>query len=254
MGRLFFLLPPTEKNMQLIGNSWDDVLEGEYQKSYFSRLNEAVDEEYATKIVYPPKTEIYSAFKNVPYEAVKVVILGQDPYHGAGQANGMAFAVGKGVPLPPSLVNIFKEIENDTGKAPKGSTLTGWAKQGVLLLNTVLTVRQSQPQSHAGYGWQQFTDAVIASLAKRETPMVFMLWGSNAINKKPLIGTRHLILESVHPSPLSAYRGFFGCKHFSKANEYLKANGLTPIDWSYVDDITDGLSGYYGGSGKIFRA
>lgn len=249
-----FFAADGEKDMQLIGNSWDNVLEGEFSKSYFARLTEAVDEEYATKIVYPPKTEIYSAFKNVPYEAVKVVILGQDPYHGAGQANGMAFAVGKGVPLPPSLVNIFKEIEDDTGKAPKGSTLTGWAKQGVLLLNTVLTVRQGQPQSHAGYGWQQFTDAVISSLAKRETPMVFMLWGANAINKKPLIGTRHLILESVHPSPLSAYRGFFGCRHFSKANEYLRANGLTPIDWSYVDDIADELSPYYGGNGKIFRA
>ena len=166
----------------------------------------------------------------------------------------MAFAVGKGVQLPPSLVNIFKEIESDTGLKPHGSTLTGWAKQGVLLLNTVLTVRSGEPQSHAGLGWQRFTDAVISSLSGREKPMVFMLWGANAINKKPLIGTPHLILESVHPSPLSAYRGFFGCKHFSKANEFLKENGMTPIDWAYVDDRSDELSEYYAGASRIKRA
>lgn len=240
--------------MDYIGNSWDGILKEEFEKPYFSKLSELIEDEYKTHIVYPPQTEIYSAFKRVSYENVRVVILGQDPYHGAGQANGMAFAVGKGVQIPPSLVNIFKEIESDVGVIPKGSTLTGWAAQGVLLLNTVLTVRQGQPQSHAGYGWQQFTDAVIKQLAKREKPMVFMLWGANAINKKPLIGKKHLILESVHPSPLSAYRGFFGCKHFSKANEFLTANGLAPIDWGYVDDISDSLAGYYGGEKRIFRA
>ena len=154
--------------MQVIGNSWDEILEKEYEKPYFSQLTEAVEREYAEKTVYPPKPEIYSAFKTVPYDDVKVVILGQDPYHGAGQANGMAFAVGKGVQLPPSLVNIFKEIESDTGEKPRGSTLTGWAKQGVLLLNTVLTVRSGEPQSHSGLGWQRFTDAVISSLSARE--------------------------------------------------------------------------------------
>ena len=166
----------------------------------------------------------------------------------------MAFAVGKGVPLPPSLVNIFKEIEDDIGSVPKGSTLTGWAKQGVLLLNTVLTVRQGQPRSHENLGWQQFTDAVVMQLSKREKPMVFMLWGSNALSKKPLVAPQHLVLESVHPSPLSAYRGFFGCKHFSKANEFLKANGITPVDWTYVDDLGDSLASYYAGTKKIFRA
>ncbi len=240
--------------MQVIGNSWDGVLQNEYAKAYFQKLNELVEQEYSHNIVYPPKTEIYSAFKNVPYEEVKVVILGQDPYHGAGQANGMAFAVGKGVPLPPSLVNIFKEIEDDIGSVPKGSTLTGWAKQGVLLLNTVLTVRQGQPRSHENLGWQQFTDAVVMQLSKREKPMVFMLWGSNALSKKPLVAPQHLVLESVHPSPLSAYRGFFGCKHFSKANEFLKANGITPVDWTYVDDLGDSLASYYAGTKKIFRA
>lgn len=240
--------------MQVIGNSWDEVLEKEYEKPYFAELTSAVDKEYAKKTVYPPKPEIYSAFKSVPYDDVKVVILGQDPYHGAGQANGMAFAVGKGVPLPPSLVNIFKEIESDTGVKPQGSTLTGWAKQGVLLLNTVLTVRSGEPQSHSGLGWQRFTDAVISSLSAREKPMVFMLWGANAVNKKPLIGMSHLILESVHPSPLSAYRGFFGCKHFSKANAFLTEHGMMPVDWAYVDDRSDELSDYYKGNGRIIRA
>ena len=240
--------------MEVIGNSWDGVLSEEFGKEYFAELMKKVDAEYASTTVYPPKTQIYSAFARVPYEDVKVVIIGQDPYHGPGQANGMAFAVGKGVDLPPSLVNIYKEIESDTGVAPKGSTLTGWAKQGVLLLNTVLTVRRGSPQSHSDFGWQRFTDAVIKSLAARETPMVFLLWGANALAKKPLIGTRHLVLESVHPSPLSAYRGFFGCKHFTKANEFLKVNGLVPIDWAYVDDVTENLSAYYGGAQRIHRA
>ena len=237
----------------IIGNEWDEILKDEYEKPYFSALMKAVDEEYATRVVYPPKTQVYSAMAKVPYDKVRVVILGQDPYHGPGQANGMAFAVGKGIDLPPSLVNIYKEIQSDLGVNPKGSTLTGWAQQGVLLLNTVLTVRASTPQSHSNFGWQQFTDAIIESLASRKEPMVFMLWGANALKKKSLIGKQHLVLESVHPSPLSAYRGFFGCKHFSKANEFLKANGYLPIDWAYVDEVEVSPNGYYSGTGSIKR-
>ena len=217
--------------MTVIGNDWDEILQGEYGKDYFTRLMAAVDEEYARGTVYPPRPLVYSAMARVPYEKVRVVILGQDPYHGEGQANGMAFAVGKGVPLPPSLVNIFKEIESETGVLPDGSTLTGWASQGVLLLNTVLTVREHTPQSHADLGWQTFTDAVIESLARREEPMVFML-------------------ESVHPSPLSAYRGFFGCGHFVKANDFLVSRALPPIDWAYADDDK---ADYYSDNGKIER-
>lgn len=240
--------------MQVIGNSWDEKLCAEYDKEYFQRLVKAVDDEYEKNRVYPPKDQIYSAFKSLPYEDVKVVIIGQDPYHGEGQANGMAFAVGKGTPLPPSLQNIFKEIESDLKVKVNGSTLTGWAKQGVLLLNTVLTVRASSPQSHSTLGWQEFTDAVIKSISAREKPVVFMLWGANAIKKKVFIAKQHLILESVHPSPLSAYRGFFGCKHFSRANEFLKEKGMTTIDWAYVDDDMDDLSSYYKAKGNIFRA
>lgn len=237
----------------IIGNEWDEILKEEYEKPYFTALMKAVDEEYATKTVYPPRAQVYSAMAKVPYDKVRVVILGQDPYHGPGQANGMAFAVGKGVQLPPSLVNIYKEIESDIGVSPKGSTLTGWAAQGVLLLNTVLTVRASSPQSHSTLGWQQFTDEVISALANRSEPMVFMLWGANALRKKSLIGKQHLVLESVHPSPLSAYRGFFGCKHFSKANAFLQRNGYAPIDWEYVDEIEPPTDGYYAGTGTIKR-
>ena len=240
--------------MKLIGNSWDNFLSGEYEKPYFKKLMEAVDEEYEKTTVYPPKEQIYSAMKMLPYESVKVVIIGQDPYHGKGQANGMAFAVGKGVQLPPSLVNIFKEIEADEGVKMKGSTLTGWTKQGVLLLNTTLTVRAGEAQSHSTLGWQTFTDAIIEAIAKREEPLVFMLWGSHAQKKKALIPSRHLVLESVHPSPLSAYRGFFGCKHFSKANEFLKKNNLGTIDWAFVDYDDEEFSDYYSGNDNIRRA
>lgn len=236
--------------MTVIGNEWDEILGDEYGKEYFARLTAAVDAEYASSEVYPPRPLVYSAMARVKYDDVRVVILGQDPYHGEGQANGMAFAVGKGVPLPPSLVNIFKEIESETGVAPKGGTLTGWAKQGVLLLNTVLTVRKGAPQSHSGLGWQEFTDAVIKSLGKREEPLVFMLWGANALKKRSLVPSRHLVLESVHPSPLSAYRGFFGCGHFTKANEFLVSRGLPAIDWAYTDD--EGGARYYE-SGEIRR-
>ncbi len=238
--------------MSIICDGWDNVMKEEFDKEYFAELNRRVDEEYATKVVYPPRTHIYSAFRHVAYDDVKVVILGQDPYHGAGQANGMAFAVGKGIETPPSLVNIFKEIESDTGMRPNGSTLVGWAKQGVLLLNTVLTVRAATPQSHSAFGWQQFTDAVIAQLAARKKPMVFMLWGANAHNKAKLIPAHHLVLKSPHPSPLSSYRGFFGCKHFSQANEFLKANGMGSINWAQADEMS-GEADYYAGAEKIHR-
>ncbi len=235
--------------MNYTGNGWDEILSGEFNAPYFKALMEKVNAEYATKTVYPPKDEIFAAMKTVDYDKVKVVIIGQDPYHGAGQANGMAFSVNKGVPLPPSLQNIFKEIKDEYGASPDGGTLVGWAKQGVLLLNTVLTVREASPQSHSAYGWQQFTDAVIEACNKRDKPMVFLLWGSNAIAKKKFISAPHLILESAHPSPLSAYRGFFGCGHFRKANEFLVANGQQPIDWLKADDADD----RYYGSGTITR-
>ncbi len=235
--------------MNYTGNGWDEILSGEFNAPYFKALMEKVNAEYATKTVYPPKDEIFAAMKTVDYDKVKVVIIGQDPYHGAGQANGMAFSVNKGVPLPPSLQNIFKEIKDEYGASPDGGTLVGWAKQGVLLLNTVLTVREASPQSHSAYGWQQFTDSVIEACSKRDKPMVFLLWGSNAIAKKKFISAPHLILESAHPSPLSAYRGFFGCGHFRKANEFLVANGQQPIDWLKADDADD----RYYGSGTITR-
>ena len=235
--------------MNYTGNGWDEILSGEFNAPYFKALMEKVNAEYATGTVYPPKDEIFAAMKTVDYDKVKAVIIGQDPYHGAGQANGMAFSVNKGVPLPPSLQNIFKEIQNEYGASPDGGTLIGWAKQGVLLLNTVLTVREASPQSHSAYGWQQFTDAVIEACNKRSKPMVFLLWGSNAIAKKKFISAPHLVLESAHPSPLSAYRGFFGCGHFRKANQVLVANGQHPIDWLKADDDDDS---YYG-SGTITR-
>lgn len=235
--------------MEYIGNGWESILAEQFNAPYFKALMEKVSDEYRSGKVYPPEEEIFAALEKVDYDKVKVVIIGQDPYHGAGQANGLAFSVKRGVALPPSLVNIFKEIENELGVMPKGSTLIGWAKQGVLLLNTVLTVREAQPQSHSSYGWQQFTDSIINACNERTTPMVFMLWGANALAKKQLISGGHLVLESVHPSPLSAYRGFFGCGHFVKANEFLLENGMEPIDWLSVDDFGDD---YYG-SGKIIR-
>ena len=237
-----------EKTMLKIGNGWDDYLAEEYEKEYFAELERAVMEEYERFLVFPPKDQIYTALNEIPYEEVKVVILGQDPYHGDGQAVGRAFAVGKGVDLPPSLVNIYKEIESDIGVKPSGSTLKGWAKQGVLLLNTVLTVRAHQAQSHSNLGWQEFTDEIVKKLAKRTKPMVFILWGANAIKKKQLIPSHHLVLTSVHPSPLSAYRGFFGCKHFSKTNEFLVSHGETPIDWLCIDEEEKNVNNIKAGS------
>ncbi len=239
--------------MNIIGNRWDEVLSHEYDKPYFSMLLKKVEEEYKTKVVFPPKEQVYSALKAVDYDKVKVVILGQDPYHEKGQANGMAFAVNEKIPMPPSLRNIYAELESDLGFKPEGTTLVGWAKQGVLLLNTTLTVREGSAQSHSSYGWQTFTDEIIKVCNKREKPMVFILWGSNAISKKQYISSRHLVLQSAHPSPLSAYRGFFGSKPFSKANEFLKNNGQTPIDWSKINDFNDLDAPYYQAKGKIMR-
>lgn len=237
--------------MEYVHNSWDKILADQFNAPYFDALMQRVNREYDSSIVYPPKDKIFAALKTVDYDKIKVVIIGQDPYHGEGQANGMAFSVNKGVALPPSLVNIFKEIKDEYGTEPDGGTLTGWAKQGVLLLNTVLTVRKASPQSHSAYGWQQFTDAVIQACNCRKRPMVFMLWGSNAIAKKKFISSPpHLILESSHPSPLSAYRGFFGCGHFKKANDFLQKNGFDVVDWLKADDDDD--EKYYG-SGKILR-
>ncbi len=237
--------------MFTIGNSWDAILEKEYAAPYYASLCQKVEDEYATHTVFPPKSDIFRALQMVEYNDVKVVILGQDPYHGDGQANGIAFAVHQGIPLPPSLVNIYKEIEADLGvKMPRTGTLLGWEEQGVLLLNATLTVRKATPQSHAGFGWQTFTDAVTRALSAREKPMVFMLWGAGAGAKRGLIASRHLVLTAPHPSPLSASRGFFGCKHFSKANEFLRQNGMEPVDWANADG---GLASYYKTSNRIKR-
>ncbi len=236
--------------IKLINSSWDNVLRNEYNKSYFFKLMENVEQEYQTHTVYPPKEKLFAALDLVPYESVKVVILGQDPYHGAGQANGMAFAVSDGIALPPSLVNIYKEIEDDIGLKPqKSGTLIGWAKQGVLLLNTVLSVRAGSPLSHAHLGWQEFTDSIIASLNMRSLPVVYLLWGAGAIAKRSIISPKSYIITSPHPSPLSAYRGFFGSKPFSKANNYLCAMGQSPIDWTNTSG--EEKAEYYKTAGNI---
>lgn len=240
--------------MELIGNKWDEVLKEQYAAPYFEKLMEKVKSEYEKFTVFPPCELMFAALKTVDYDDVKVVILGQDPYHGDGQANGLAFAVGDGVELPPSLKNIYEEIESDLNiKMPKTGTLLGWAKQGVLLLNTVLTVRRGVPQSHAELGWKIFTDAVIEALNKREKPAAFVLWGANAISKRSLIDSRHFVVSSPHPSPLSAYRGFFGSKPFSKVNEFLVSVGERPVDWS--DVVGRVRAGYYNYTkGSITRA
>lgn len=239
--------------MEIIGNGWDEILNDEFERPYFKRLRTAVEEEYEKYTVFPPHDLVYAALKTVDYSDVKVCILGQDPYHGFGQANGMAFAVGKGIELPPSLKNIFTELESDLGVTLQGDngTLIGWAKQGVLLLNTVLTVRSGQPQSHAALGWQTFTDVIIRALAGREKPLAFVLWGSNAIRKKEFISGNHLVITSPHPSPLSAYRGFFGSKPFSRVNEFLTENGQTPIDWTDISGAE--YASYYSAKGTITR-
>ncbi|MGN1350816.1 MAG: uracil-DNA glycosylase [Anaerovoracaceae bacterium] len=219
--------------MVQFGNDWDEVLSGEFDKDYYRLLRDFLKKEYSSQTIYPSMYDIFNAQKATAYSDVKVVILGQDPYHGPGQAHGMCFSVKKGVAPPPSLVNIFKELESDCGcEIPSHGYLADWAAQGVLLLNTVLTVRGGQPNSHKGMGWEIYTDNVIRKLNERSRPMVFMLWGSNARSKKVyLTGPQHLILEAPHPSPLSAYRGFFGCGHFSKANRFLAEHGMEPVDW-----------------------
>jgi len=220
-------------------NDWDAILANEFEKTYMQHLREFVEEQYNIATVYPPKEEVMSAFYTLAHKDVKVVILGQDPYHGVGQAHGMSFSVKRGVPHPPSLRNIFKELESDVScKIPKNGYLMKWAEQGVFLLNTVLTVRQGEANSHKGKGWEQFTDSVIESLAKREDPVIFVLWGKPAQAKRNIIdkyGSQHFILQSPHPSPLSAHRGFFDSKPFSKINNKLKDWGKEPIDWCLED-------------------
>ena len=221
--------------MITIGNDWDEKLAPLFESELYLKIREFLKKEYSTHIVYPSMYDIFNAFKYTPYSSVKAVILGQDPYHNEGQAHGLCFSVQKGVELPPSLVNIYKELKSDLGIEPsKSGCLTKWAENGVFLLNSTLTVRAGQANSHSGCGWQQFTDEVIKILAAREKPMVFLLWGGNARSKKKLISGNHLVLECAHPSPLSAYNGFFGCKHFSKTNQFLIEHGETPIDW-YID-------------------
>lgn len=218
-----------------IGNDWDDVLAGEFDKEYYRKLRTFLIEEYRNHTVYPDMNDIFNALKYTPYSKVKAVILGQDPYHEPGQAHGMAFSVRDGTEQPPSLVNIFKELQEDTGiarPAPDHGCLIPWAEEGVLLLNTVLTVREHEANSHKGKGWEQFTDRIIELLNERPEPVVFILWGRNARDKKALITEgRHLILEGAHPSPLSAYNGFFGGRYFSRTNEFLAEQGTGEINW-----------------------
>ena len=220
--------------MQKIGNKWDGLLEDEFSKEYYQKLREFLKTEYSTQTIYPDMYNIFNALKITDYDGVKAVIIGQDPYHGEGQAHGLCFSVQDGIALPPSLVNIYKEMQTDLGIAPaKTGNLTPWAEQGVLLLNTVLTVRGGLANSHKGKGWENFTNRIIELLNEREKPMVFILWGANARAKKELISNpAHLVLEAAHPSPLSAYNGFFGCRHFSKTNEFLERTGQTPINWN----------------------
>lgn len=216
-----------------IDESWKQVLQEEFDKPYFEQLTSFVRQEYARSVIYPPARYIFNAFDHCPFDKVKVVILGQDPYHEPGQANGLCFSVAPGTQMPPSLVNIFKEIQDDLGKPfPADGDLTRWADQGVLLLNATLTVQAHYAGSHQRRGWEEFTDAVIRRLAAQREHLVFILWGSYAQQKSSFIDpSRHLVLRSAHPSPLSAYRGFFGCKHFSKANEYLVQTGQQPVEW-----------------------
>ena len=220
--------------MVRLGNDWDAVIGGEFEKEYYLTLREFLKQEYAARTVYPDMRSVFTALKLTPYSEVKAVILGQDPYHEPNQAYGLAFSVREGVPLPPSLRNIYKELEEDLGvPATQSGVLDGWAKQGVLLLNTALTVRRGEANSHKGKGWEIFTDEVIKKLNEREEPIAFILWGANARSKKSLItNPQHGIFESAHPSPLSAYNGFFGSRPFSRVNAFLMQNGIAPINWA----------------------
>lgn len=237
--------------MEYVHNSWDKILADQFNAPYFDALMQRVNREYDSSTVYPPKDKIFAALKTVDYDKIKVVIIGQDPYHGEGQANGMAFSVNKGVALPPSLVNIFKEIKDEYGAEPDGGTLTGWAKQGVLLLNTVLTVRKASPQSHSAYGWQQFTDAVIQACNRRKRPMVFMLWGSNAIAKKKVYFLSAASrFREFSPQSALGLQGIFRVRSLQKSQRLPQKNGFDAVDWLKADDDDD--EKYYG-SGKILR-
>ncbi len=219
--------------MGAIENDWLPAIGGEFKKPYYKNLYHFIKNEYSTNIIYPPAEEIFSALHLTLLSEVKVVIIGQDPYHEPGQAHGLCFSVRPEVEIPPSLVNIYKELHDDIGfRIPNHGCLENWAKQGVLLLNTVLTVRAHHAFSHQGKGWEQFTDAIIQAVNHEDRPIVYLLWGKPAQAKKEMLtNPKHLILEAPHPSPLSAYRGFFGCRHFSKTNDFLAANGVRPIDW-----------------------
>ncbi len=220
--------------MQKITNEWDELLKDEFASNEYFNLREFLKKEYSTQTIYPSMYDIFNSMKITSFENLKVVLLGQDPYHNEGQAMGLSFSVPDGIDIPPSLMNIYKEIYNELGIKPKNTgDLTGWARQGVLLLNAVLTVRAHSANSHKGKGWEFFTDSIIKKISDKKERVVFLLWGANARSKKPLIdGDKHLVLECAHPSPLSAYNGFFGCGHFIKTNEYLKQWGKQPIDWS----------------------
>lgn len=224
--------------MPPITNDWAEPLSAEFRKPYYRELYKKVLEEYRTRKVFPAPDDIFNALHLTPLSQVKVVILGQDPYHNDGQAHGLCFSVKPDVEIPPSLINIYQELHDDLGcRIPNNGYLVKWAKQGVLLLNTVLTVRAHQANSHRGIGWEQFTDAIIEAVDRQNRPVVFLLWGRPAQMKKSMLhNPKHLILEAPHPSPLSAYRGFFGCRHFSQANAFLERNGILPIDWQ-IEDI-----------------
>jgi uracil-DNA glycosylase len=219
--------------IELVGNKWDEILQDEYKKNYFKNIVTFINKEYKEKIIFPPKNKILRALSLTDYDKVKVVILGQDPYHGVGEANGLAFAVSDGIKIPPSLQNIYKELENDLGIPPaKIGNLEYWAKEGVLLLNAVLTVEKDKAASHKNIGWEYFTDSIIKKINEKDTPVVFILWGNFARSKKVYItNPKHYIIESTHPSPFSAYHGFFGSKPFSKTNNFLRKNGIKEINW-----------------------
>ena len=221
-----------------LGGGWDEALAPLFASEKYKAIREFLKKEYTYHTVYPDMYDIYNCFRYTPLSEVKVILLGQDPYHNVGQAHGLCFSVREGIPQPPSLINIFKELHDDLGcPVPRSGDLTKWSKQGVLLMNTALTVRAHMANSHKDCGWTWFTDSVISLLSEQKEHLVFLLWGGNARSKKPLIDrSKHLILECAHPSPLSAYNGFFGCRHFSKTNDYLVQHGLTPIDWDLSKD------------------
>lgn len=220
----------------MIGNDWDDVLKLIWQSEGFKKFLNVVNNEYKTKEIFPPKNYVFNALKLTPYNKVKVVIVGQDPYHGVGEAHGLSFSVQDGIKIPPSLKNIYKELNDDLGiQAPNSGNLTKWAEQGVLLLNAVLTVEKDKPASHKDLGWERLTDYIIKEINLKEEPVVFILWGKFAKEKKKFVtNPKHLVIESAHPSPFSASYGFFGSRPFSKTNEFLKSNGINPIDWNLI--------------------